>query len=225
MLKAIIFDFDGIIAHTEPYHLKAFQLTLEPRGIVVSDEEYYEKYLAYDDKTFFRVLFDDRGIGHEEHSMDALLEVKSSHYDELIEGNILLLPGAKEFIHKAAQKYPIAIGSGALEKEIRQVLRHADIESLFKVIVGADFIERSKPAPDVYIEALSQLNAEYPGSEILPSDCLVIEDSISGIEAALSAGMKCLAITNSYPADKLRGADLIKRTLEDIDLSELESLF
>lgn len=225
MLKAIIFDFDGIIAHTEPFHLKAFQLTLEPRGVVVSDEEYYEKYLAYDDKTFFRVLFDDRGIGHEEDSLAELLEIKSSHYDKLIEGNIELLPGALQFIKSAAQRYPLAIGSGALEKEIRQVLSHADIESLFKVIVGADFIERSKPAPDVYIEALSQLNAEFPETGILSSNCLVIEDSISGIEAALSAGMKCLAITNSYPGDKLTRAGLIKDSLEGIDLSEIKSLF
>lgn len=225
MLKAIIFDFDGIIAHTEPVHLKAFQLTLSPRGIELGEEEYYEKYLAYDDKTLFKVLFNDRGIGQEEHSLDELMMAKSSHYDKLISGNIELLPGAKEFVEAASESYVLAIGSGALEKEVRQVLRHADIESLFKVIVGADFIEKSKPSPDVYLEALSGLNAEYQGTDIRADNCLVIEDSMAGIEAALSAGMKCLAITNSYPEDKLSRADLVKDSLRGLRLKELESLF
>ncbi len=225
MLKAIIFDFDGIIAHTEPIHLKAFQATLCDYDMEMTEEEYFEKYLAYDDKTFFRQLLQDREFKHDEPLRHEMMRVKSAHYDELISGNIELLPGARELIKSVGHKYPLAIGSGALGVEIRQILEHAGLESYFKVIVSADEVERSKPAPDVFIEALSRMNQAFPGSGILARNCLVIEDSVSGIEAALSSGMKCLAITNSYPADKLSQAHLIKDSLEGLGLGELEALF
>lgn len=225
MLKAIIFDFDGIIAHTEPLHLKAFQATLGGYGMEITEEEYYSKYLAYDDKTFFRELLKDREIEPQELNIDELMRVKSARFNEIISGNIELLPGAEEFIKTAGRKYPIAIGSGALEGEIRHILKHAGLEGYFKVIVSADHVERSKPAPDVFIEALSRVNLAFPGSEIYADNCLVVEDSLAGILAALTAGMKCVAITNSYPREKLSQAQLIRDSLEGLGLEELEALF
>jgi beta-phosphoglucomutase-like phosphatase (HAD superfamily) len=226
MLKAIIFDFDGIIAHTEPIHLKAFQATLGDYDMEMTEGEYFDKYLAYDDKTFFRELFKDRGIESGELTIDEMMSVKSAHFDNLIIGNIQLLPGVRELIKSVGHKYPLAIGSGALGVEIRQILEHARLEGYFKVIVSADEVERSKPAPDVFIEALSRMNQAFVDSGIIYAEnCLVIEDSVSGIEAALSSGMKCLAITNSYPADKLSQAHLVKDSLEGLGLDELEALF
>ena len=227
MLKAIIFDFDGIIAHTEPVHLKAFQAALGNLDLEITEEEYFESYLAYDDRTFFTKLFKERDFEHDEELIGDMMSVKSRHYDELMEGNIVFLPGAREFIKSACNMYPLAIGSGALESEIRQVLEYASVESLFKVIVSAEDVERSKPAPDVFIEALRRLNNLYadPQDKINPGDCLVIEDSVAGIEAALEAGMKCLAITNSYPGEKLSRAHLVRESLKGLSLMELEALF
>jgi len=226
MLKAIIFDFDGIIAHTEPIHLKAFQTTLRQYEIVLTEEEYYDKYLAYDDRTFFKEILKDRSFEHDEQIIADLMSIKSAHYEDFVIGNIELLPGAEGLIRSAADKYALAIGSGALRGEIVDILRYAGIESYFKVIVSAEDVARSKPAPDVFIEALKRLNKDpLVSGTILSQDCLVIEDSVSGIKAALSAGMKCLAVTNSYPEDKLSGADLVKESLKDVRLSELESLF
>lgn len=226
MLKAIIFDFDGIIAHTEPIHLKAFQATLREYGMGITEEEYFEKYLAYDDRTFFRELLKDRHIEHDEQMVSEMMSGKSGHYDNLISGNIEFLPGVRGFIKSAGDKYPLAIGSGALREEIVVILEHAGIECYFKVIVSAEDVTRSKPAPDVFMEALRRLNMEPRVSgTIHPRDCLVIEDSVSGIQAALSAGMKCLAVTNSYPAEKLSRAHLVREGLDGVLLSELESLF
>ncbi len=226
MLRAIIFDFDGIIAHTEPVHLKAFQTTLVNYDIELTEEEYFDKFLAYDDKTFFLELLKDRKIEPEALKIYEMMRVKSAHFNNLISGNIKLLPGVEEFIKSAGDRYPLGIGSGALGREIRQILEHVGLESYFKVIVSADDIERSKPAPDVFVEALKRLNREPRNSgTIAASDCLVIEDSVSGIEAALCAGMKCLAVTNSYPGEKLSQAQLIKDSLEGLGLDELEALF
>ena len=226
MLKAIIFDFDGIIAHTEPIHLKAFQTTLRQYEIALTEEEYYDKYLAYDDRTFFKEILKDRSFEHDEQIIADMMSTKSAHYEDFVSGNMELLPGAEGLIRSAADKYAIAIGSGALRGEIVDILRYAGIESYFKVIVSAEDVARSKPEPDVFIEALKRLNKDpLVSGTILAQDCLVIEDSVSGIKAALSAGMKCLAVTNSYPEDKLSGADLVKESLKDVRLSELESLF
>lgn len=226
MLKAIIFDFDGIIAHSEPIHLKAFQTTLRQYEIALTEEEYYDKYLAYDDRTFFKEILKDRSFEHDEQIIADMMSIKSAHYEDFVIGNIELLPGAEDLIRSAADKYALAIGSGALRGEIVDILRHAGIESYIKVIVSAEDVARSKPAPDVFIEALKRLNKDpLVSGTILAQDCLVIEDSVSGIKAALSAGMKCLAVTNSYPEDKLSRADLVKDSLKDIRLSELESLF
>lgn len=226
MLKAVIFDFDGVIANTEHIHLGAFQRTLAVEGVELTEEDYYAKYLAYDDKTLFMKLYEDRGLELGDALLTALMDRKSLHYDEMIEGNIEILPGAVDFIRSLTGKYRLAIGSGALEAEILRVLDFAGVRESFEVIVGADNIENCKPAPDVYIEALRRLNAlKAGGEEIVPAQCLVIEDSVSGIRAALAAGMKCLAVTNSYSEAELSEAHAVKPGLKDLDLGALGHLF
>ncbi|HML95940.1 MAG TPA: HAD family phosphatase [Thermodesulfobacteriota bacterium] len=226
MLKAVIFDFDGVIANTEPVHLRAFQRALAGEGVELTEEDYYANYLAYDDRTLFVRLYDDRGLEMESALLAALMERKSLNYDEMIEGNIELLPGAVDFIKSLGGKYRLAIGSGALEAEIMNVLDFAGIRDIFEVIVGADRIANCKPAPDVYLEALRCLNAlPGEGGEIAPAECLVIEDSVSGIKAALAAGMKCLAVTNSYSEAELGEAHAVKPGLAGLDPGILGKLF
>lgn len=226
MLRAVIFDFDGVIANTEHLHLGAFQRTLAGEGVEITEEDYYAYYLAYDDRTFFRKLYEDRRLELGDALLTALMDRKSLHYDEMIEGNIELLPGAVDFIKSLDGQYRLAIGSGALEAEILRVLDFAGLRGSFEVVVGADNIANCKPAPDVYIEALRRLNVlKVDGGEITPAECLVIEDSVSGIKAALAAGMKCLAVTNSYQEAELSEAHAVKPGLKDLDLGTLGHLF
>ena len=226
MLKAIIFDFDGVIADTEPLHLKAFQLTLKENGIELSDEEYFENYLAYDDKTLFKELLKDRNYEHNEAQISELMNRKSEHFENVLKGNILVLEGVPEFISTISGKYPLAIGSGAIRSEIIDILESGGLREHFEIIVSADEVINCKPDPEVFIEALRRLNnLDSVPEKISPQECLVIEDSTSGIKAAHSAGMKCLAITNSYAAEKLSEAELIKQSLKGIYLEEIEDLF
>lgn len=226
MLKAVIFDFDGVIANTEPVHLRAFQRALAGEGVELTEEDYYANYLAYDDRTFFIRLYENRKLEMEGALLSSLLERKSFNYDEMIEGNIELLPGAVDFIESLAGKYRLAIGSGALEAEILRILDFAGIRDSFEVIVGADRIANCKPAPDVYIEALRRLNSlAGDGAGIAPAECLVIEDSVSGIRAALAAGMKCLAVTNSYSEAELGEAHAVEPGLAGLDPVILGKLF
>jgi len=226
MLKAIIFDFDGVIADTEHLHLKAFQLTFIEKGIELSDEDYFANYLAYDDKTLFRELLQDRNFEHDEELISDFINRKSEHFENVLKGNILVLEGVPEFISRISGKYPLAIGSGALRSEIIEILESVGLREHFEIIVSADEVINCKPDPEVFIEALRRLNNLDSVSEtISPHECLVIEDSTSGIQAAHSAGMKCLAITNSYTAEKLSEAELIIESLKAISVEELEDLF
>lgn len=224
MLKAIIFDFDGVIADTEPLHLKAFQLTLEEEGITLSEQEYNENYLAYDDKTFFNELLKDRNIENDETKVSDFINRKSDHFNNVLKGNILILEGVSDFISSVSSKFPLSIGSGALRSEIVEILEYAGLRKYFDIIVSADDVQNCKPDPEVYLKVLGHLN-DSGSAQILAHECLVIEDSISGIKAAHSAGMKCLAITNSYSAEDLSGSELITDSLKSVSVSQIESLF
>ena len=226
MLKAIIFDFDGVIADTEPLHLEAFKLALSDNGIELSDKEYFDKYLAYDDKTLFKELLKDREITHDESTILDFMSQKSKHFDNVLKGNIIILEGVPDFISVIKNKYPLSIGSGALRAEIVEILSYAGLREYFDIIVSADDVENCKPDPEVYIKVLQDLNDKEPTSgDILASECLVIEDSTSGIKAAHLAGMKCLAITNSYSADALVEAELVVSSLNKVSIAEIENLF
>jgi len=224
MIKAIIFDFDGVIVDTEPIHLKAFQKILRKEGVELKDSLYYSKYLAYDDITFFRKSMCDFGISKSDREINELVEAKSKIVDSLFEENLELFPGVKEFIQKASENYSLVIGSGALRKEIEFILEKFDMTNKFKLIVSANEVEKCKPDPEVYIKALDLLNKTNSNYYIKPYECLVIEDSVYGIKAAKDAGMLCAAITNSYDRKKLVNADIVLDNLLELNPEELNTL-
>ncbi len=224
MLKAIIFDCDGVIADTEAIHMSAFQRVLREEGITLREEDYFARYLALDDRGCFRKAFAGRGDSLTDEALNEAVARKSAYVGPAMEADLKLLPGAAEFIELAARSYPLAVASGALRHEIELVLKFGGLRDCFRAIVSAEDVERSKPHPDPFIKACHLLNA-FSDTPIEPADCLVIEDSIHGIRAAHEAAMRCLAITNSYPADRLAEADLIVDSLATLSLRDVESLF
>jgi HAD superfamily hydrolase (TIGR01509 family) len=224
MLKAIIFDCDGVISDTEPIHMTAFQRVLAEEGITLGKEDYFARYLALDDRGCFRRAFGDRGDSLAESDLKSLIGRKSAYVDAAMEADLKLLPGAAKFIKLASASYPLAVASGALRHEIELILRFGGVRDCFQAIVSAEDVERSKPYPDPFIKAFNLLRSSSEGTIEL-GECLVIEDSIHGVRAAHEAGMRCVAITNSYPAYKLEEADLIIDSLDTLSLRELESLF
>ena len=192
MLKAIIFDFNGVIVDDEPLHLELFRRVLGEESIALTDEDYHAKYLGYDDRGCFTAALTD--AGRVELAADAafiaeLIERKAGYYREAIEQRMLLFPGAVELVKKLAAKFPMAIASGALRGEIEVVLNRGGIRDCFKEIIASEDVMACKPDPEGYNKALVALNATL-GSRIQPGECLVIEDSIAGIEAAKLAGMR-----------------------------------
>lgn len=227
MLRAIVFDFDGIIVDAEPVHLKSFQGVLVRRGIFLSEEEYYERYLALDDRTLFSTILRDRNVRFDDSAIEKLMQKKSECYEKIIMRGIKIFPGVVDFVNSVHKKYVLGIGSGALRHEIEYILDYVGIKKRFTVIVSAEDVKKCKPDPEVFVKALLGINKMLPqGSEpVRPCECLVIEDSFAGIRAAKSAGMRTLAITNSYGRCKLSEADLIADDLLQIGIQEIEDLF
>lgn len=224
MLRAIIFDCDGVIADTEPLHFTALQTVLAEEGIDLGKELYYREYLALDDRGCFTKAFSDRGAALTQEKLSELIARKAATVEPVMNAHLRLFPGAIGLIRGASHRFVLAVASGALKQEVELILRTAGVSECFKAIVGAQDVTRSKPHPDPFLEALKLINAGS-AAQISPAECLVIEDSIHGVQAAHAAGMRCLAVTNSYRREMLAEAELVVATLEDLPLGQLELLF
>jgi len=222
-LQAIVLDFDGVIADSEPLHLKAFQQTLTEEGIELTSEDYYERYLGYDDVGMFQAVVKDRAIAMSEAQIAALVARKGSKLQALLHGGEVLFPGAVDFIRAAAAEVPLAIASGALRHEILDIVDGAGLGHFFVTIVAAGDTPESKPSPAPYLLAFERLR-QHAGRDLDPRRCVAIEDSRWGLESAQGAGLRCVGVTNSYSADELRDAELVVGGLDELTLPELDRL-
>jgi beta-phosphoglucomutase len=222
-LQAIVFDFDGVIANSEPLHLQAFQQVLAEDGIALTAAEYYERYLGYDDLGVFETLARDRGLDMPGDRLASLVARKGARIQAMMHDGAVLFPGAKEFVRAAAASVPLAIASGALRHEIDVIIESAGLASLFATIVAAGDTPESKPSPAPYRLAFERLQDGVQHT-LDPRRCVAIEDSRWGLESARAAGLRCVGVTNSYPAHELIGAELVVTGLRDLTLPELDRL-
>jgi beta-phosphoglucomutase len=216
-LAAIVLDFDGVIADTEPLHLRAFREVLSAIGIELNEEDYYARYLGYDDQTAFRMVAQDAGRPLGAAEIAELLSQKAGLYERALRATDVLYVGADEAIFRLAGSAPLAIASGALRSEIELVLDRAGLLRSFAAIVAAGEAPGGKPAPDQYLRAAHLLNVAAPA-------CVAVEDSPHGLQAARDAGMKTVAVTTTCPASALGAADLILPGLAAVRFEALSRL-
>ena len=217
MIAALVFDFDGVLADSEPIHLRAYQETLEPLGRSLPREEYYARYLGYNDYDMFKALAAERQWPLKDDDIASLIAEKGRIFEGLVAGGDHLYPGAADAIVRLAARYPLGIASGALRHEIESALRAHGLDRHFRFIVASGDTSASKPAPDPYSKAASLHGMD-------PSQCLAIEDSRWGIESAKSAGLWCIGITNTYPVAELLDADAIITSLDELTPELIDSL-
>ena len=172
-LQAIVFDFDGVIADSEPLHLRAFQQALADEGIELTPQEYFSRYLGLDDVGVFEALARDRGLAMDDRRVTALVARKGSCLQQMMQEGSVLFPGAREFIRTAAAAVPIGIASGALRHEIDEIIEAAGVADLFAVIVAAGDTPHSKPSPAPYRLAFEKLR-EAAGNGLEPRRCVAI---------------------------------------------------
>lgn len=220
----MIFDFDGVLANSEPLHLAAFQQVLARIGVTLSAEEYYARYLGFSDLDAFRHVGRDRGIPLDATRIDELMEIKQELFPQLL-GDHALYAGAAECLARVAAEVPVAIASGALRAEIELMLERGGLEGRVPVIVAAGETPRSKPHPDPYARALERLCQEGhlpQGTD--PTLVVAIEDSEWGLQSARGAGLRTVGLTTSYPKERLPSAELTLDDIEAVTLPILQSL-
>ena len=225
MLRAVIFDFNGIIVDDEPIHFKLFQKVLGEEGITLTEEVYYERYLGFDDRGAFTAGFHENRRQLDDAKLRQLIARKAIYYQDMIREHVSIFPGVKNLVTSLARTVSLAVASGALRQEIDTILGTAELLDHFNAIVSAEDVEHGKPEPEIFLKALAALNAQNNnGKPIAAADCVVIEDSKEGIRGARRAGMKCLAVTNSHPVALLKEANLIVKSLEEVTLPMLQKI-
>jgi HAD superfamily hydrolase (TIGR01509 family) len=225
MLRALIFDFNGIIIDDEPIHFELFQRVLAEQGIGLTEQDYYARYLGFDDRGAFAAAYREHARPLDEKQLAGLIARKAIYYQNAIRNKVTIFPGVKTLVAALAPALPLAIASGALRHEIETILFTAGLGKYFSVIVSAEDVTQGKPDPEIFLKALARMNAQVGESQpIAPADCLVIEDSKEGIRGARRAGMKCLAVSNSHAAELLGGATAVVKSLEEVDMEFLRQL-
>jgi len=215
--EAVIFDFDGILVDTEPMHYEAFRKVLEPRGMGFTWKDYVETYMGYDDRDAFREAFRAKGTGIDAVNLAELVVEKSRAFHDGLRNGVSPYPGAVPMIESLhADGLPLALCSGALRSDIDPILARLGVARCFPVIVAADDVRKSKPDPESYGLAFRKLSETYPSRMTIPEASIAVEDTPAGIRSAKGAGLRVLAVTNSYGAGELSGADWITDSLENV---------
>jgi beta-phosphoglucomutase len=223
VLQGIVLDFDGVVVNSEPLHLRAFQEVLAAGGDTLSAQEYYARYVGLDDAAMFAAYARDRGVAVPDGWVRQAIEAKAVRMQALLGNGSPLFPGAAECIRELAGAVPLAIASGALRREIQMVLDEAGLARCFTAIVAAGETARGKPAPDPYERAV-ELLGRSSGAMLDPRRVVAVEDTTQGLAAAGAARLRTVAVTTTYPADVVSGADLVVRTLREVTVPVLAAL-
>jgi len=224
-VQAVIFDFDGIVVDSEPLHHRAFGRVLAPLGLDFSWEMYRDIYLGFDDRDVFRERFkrDGRPLG--DALLLALMANKAQAFIDIVrEGGVTPYSGVVTLIQQLSAYLPIAICSGALRSDIEPILDILGLSDVFPVMVTADQVHVSKPDPESYRLAVERLRQQFPERVTDPACCVAIEDTPAGIEAATRAGLKVVAVTNTYAASELITAHRIVDSLANVDIKLLNEV-
>ncbi len=212
---AILFDFDGVIVHSEGCHLRAIREVATAHGVTFTDEAYFRDYVAFSDRDIFPALWRDSGRSLSASLLADLIERKHALYETLVEqGAVAAFPGSVELIRACAERVPIAICSAASRATIEASIHELGIASCFTTVVSADDVERSKPDPAPYRLAAQRVG--FP-----PTECVAIEDTVGGMRSALGAGCKVIAVCHTMEGERLRDATLVVAGTKDLTVERV----
>jgi beta-phosphoglucomutase len=229
MIKAIFFDFNGVIIDDETIQMKAYQEVLGGHDIALT-EEWYFSALGMDDKTFVEAMFERAKKPLTKPVLETVLGAKTDLHRQMIEDELPLFPGVLTFLKAASREFSLGLVSMANLAEVGYVFQRAHLTPLFSIIVTAEDASACKPDPDCYLAGLNKLNEKRQHERqlpLLPAECLAVEDSPPGIESARAAGMRTLGVTNTVSAAALRavGADVVTSSLADWTVDAVHRLY
>ncbi len=225
MFPATFFDFNGVLVNDELVHLETFRMVLATLGVPLSEEDYMERYLGFDDAGAFRAVLADAGRSVSDQQIAELIEAKRPLYMARARASLPTFPGAAELVRSCASAGPALVVSGALRDEVELGLDVLGVRSSIQHIVAAEDTRACKPDPEGYLLAKRWLGER--GQVQAASRALVIEDSLAGVQAAKAAELPCIGVAHTYSAQELQqaGADAVAAKLSDIDQALLQTLF
>ena len=229
MIKAIFFDFNGVIIDDETIQMKAYQEVLSGHQIGLTKEWYFEG-LGMDDRTFVKAMFERAQKPLPDPVLETVLGAKTDLHRQMIEDELPLFPGVLKLLKAASRHFSLGLVSMANITEVGYVFQRANLTPLFSVVVTAEDASMCKPAPECYLAGLTKLNKLRQRERQLPlleNECLAIEDSPPGIQSARAAGMRTLGVTNTVSADELRaaGAEIVTASLADWTVDAIKLLY
>jgi len=228
MIRAIFFDFNGVIIDDETIQMKAYHEVLSGHEIALTEELYFGA-LGMDDRTFVRSMFEHAKKPLSDPLLEEVLDAKTDLHRQMIE-ELPLFPGVLTFLKAASREFQLGLVSMANLVEVSYVFQRANLTPLFTVMVTAEDASVCKPAPECYLAGLMKLNEWRQRERMLPllaSECLAIEDSPPGIQSARAAGMRTLGVTNTVSDEALRaaGADVVTKSLADWTVEAVKLVF
>ncbi len=225
MFPATFFDFNGVLVNDETVHFDTFREVLAPLGVQLSERDYLERYLGFDDAGAFRAVLENAGQSPSETQISQLIEAKRPLYMRRASESLPTFAGAAELVLRRAAAGPALVVSGALRDEIELGLSVLSVRASISAIVSAEDTLACKPDPEGYLMGIRILRGQ--ASAGVAARALVIEDSLAGVRAAKAANLPCLAVTHTYAEAELieAGADAVTPTLTEIDEAFLHALY
>lgn len=213
-LEAVIWDMDGVIADTSAYHFRAWRETFAKRGIDFTEEDFQRGFGIRNDAIIRNIM----GEKTSDAEIETIAREKEATFRRFIGQDIKPLPGVLELLSQLHDRgIRMAIASSATIENLRLIVGNLGIADYFQAIVIGRDVTEGKPSPQAFLLAAQRLGVE-------PKNCVVFEDAVAGVKAAKRAGMDCVAVTNTHPAEKLKEADLIVDSLAEVSVKDLEKL-
>ncbi|MEM1170645.1 MAG: HAD family phosphatase [Cyanobacteria bacterium P01_H01_bin.35] len=227
-LKAVLFDFNGVIINDEFMHEKLIEQVLLDENLLLKPGEYHKYCLGRNDRACLEDILNQRGRYVNEGYLEQLIKRKTIAYQQQLESieELPIYSDTVDFIDRVSQaNLKMAVVTGAMRAEVELVLNKANLADYFPVIIAGDDVKASKPKPDGYLLAVDILNQQYTDINLKPSECLVIEDTFPGIEAAKLAGMPVVGVAHTYPFHMLqRLANWCVDYLADLELDRIQKV-
>lgn len=198
MIKAVIFDMDGVISDTQELHSEVESRMFKKYGIDISPEEITARFAGIPDFIYAEEVFKKYGV---QVNLEEVITKKWEKVTEMMEREVPPVPGALELIEGLHHKYKLAVGSSSIRKFVNIALEKLGFRDKFQAVVTIDDVKNGKPDPEIFLLAAQRLGVNA-------DECVVIEDSRSGMQAAKNAGMQCVGLVKdknkeNYPADIL----------------------
>ena len=200
-IKAVLFDFDGVIVDSEPLHCQSYLETAAAVGIPLTKQQYYSELIGFDDRGAVTKLYRIFERKLDARTLVEFIEQKESLSLKLIrEGKFRPLKGVDHFIKALAERCALGICSGALRSEIEGMLDGIGLRQFFNIVTSAEDVHTGKPDPSGYILTARRLG-EMIGRDLKLNECLVIEDAPTVALRARDAGFSVLGVTTTYRAE------------------------